>query len=71
MPTLPAKDAARRLASELRLPSRQGVVMVAHRAAGEVLVVAVEERWLQFHELPKDYLGYQVEAGAPLGALAH
>lgn len=67
---LPPTTAARRLASELKLPSWKGSVMVAHRSEGEVLIVAAERSWLAKHSVPRTYCGYRVEADGPLVAHA-
>jgi hypothetical protein len=70
MAIVPPKSAARRLASELALPSWKGTVFVAHRRGTDVLVVAAEPHWLLHRRLPVCYCGYSVEAGEPLGAVA-
>lgn len=70
MMELPAKTAARRLASELKLPSWKGTVMVAHRKQGDILIVAAQQAWLAHHPVPSRYCGYSVEAEGPLIAEA-
>lgn len=70
MTNVPPKSAARRLASELSLPSWKGTVLVAHRKNEDVLVVAAERRWLSHHSIPGRYCGYAVETDEPLNAVA-
>jgi len=70
MGTVPPKSAARRLASELALPSWKGTVLVAHRLNQDILIVAAERRWLTRHSVPSQYCGYAVETDEPLDAVA-
>lgn len=70
MANVPPKSAARRLASELALPSWKGTVLVARRTGEDVLIVAAERRWLSHHSIPGRYCGYAVETDDPLGAVA-
>lgn len=70
MDAIPPRSAARRLASELKLPSWKGTVVVMHRRGADVLVVAAEERWLHRHSIPQSYCGYRVETEGCLLAVA-
>lgn len=70
MDVIPPRSAARRLASELKLPSWKGTVVVMHRRGADVLVVAADEQWLGRHTLPGSYCGYTVEADRCIAAVA-
>jgi hypothetical protein len=58
-----AIKAAKQLAADLNLPSRQGSVFVWHTPNGPSLVIAADRSWLVTHRtVPHEYLGYPVEA---------
>jgi len=64
------RSAARRLASELKLPSWKGTVVSLLRGDKYVLVVAAEKRWARQARVPSTYCGYKVEIDDPLEAVA-
>lgn len=68
---MPPRTAARRLAAELKLPSRIGAVLCAFRSEGPVLVVAADEIWRRHHKIPLEFCGYPVEGDDPIDAIAH
>lgn len=70
MDRLSPRSAARRLASELKLPSWKGAVLTMTRGEREVLVVAADERWLSQAHVPATYCGYAVEQDNALDAWA-
>lgn len=50
------------LAKELNIPSWKGAVWVSERDGKIFIVVACDPDWLACHEIPKNYLGYDVDA---------
>ena len=70
MVDVPARSAARRLASELKLPSWKGAVAVMRRGETDVLVVAADKKWIAQRTIPARYCGYRVETDEPFCAVA-
>lgn len=71
MPEVAPRSAARRLAVELKLPPRKGVVLCAVHGDENVLVVAADAIWRQRNRIPTRYCGFRVEQDEAVQAVAH
>lgn len=71
MSDIAPRSAARRLASELKLPAYRGVVLCQFEGSETVLVVAADGLWRRKVAIPQRYCGYRVREDDPLIAVAH